>query len=394
MIIAMAIINATVKSWAPRIDGRYTIYISVAHKSITKLISTGIILDGVHQLNKNTIIRHPDAEFLNMKLKAIMRRYEKKLMNMDTNLYSCAEIVQYLKGLNKTGEGNTLSWALNTYLQTLQREKSKRAYTLSVKRFNDFMDGDTLLSSITPQLIQEYHNRLMADHLTPTTINIYMTHLKIVIDHAKKLKVVSYEVDPFEVYKKPQTAIRDLDISIKEMRRIRNMEPSTYPLQITRDIFMLSYYLAGMNIGDILAYNFRCKKLMQYTRIKTEHTKTDSHQTCFTIQPEAMTIIKKYMNSSGKLVFGKYNTRSKVDNLLFRNMKSLAAEADIHKHISYYTARKSFVQHGFELGIPLETLEYCIGQTMKKNRPIFNYVKIMSRHADVAIRQVLDYLNG
>ena len=60
------------------------------------------------------------------------------------------------------------------------------------------------------------------------------------------------------------------------------------------------------------------------------------------------------------------------------------------RHVSYYTARKSFVQHGFELGIPLETLEYCIGQTMKLNRPIFNYVKIMRQHADAAIRLILD----
>ena len=55
-------------------------------------------------------------------------------------------------------------------------------------------------------------------------------------------------------------------------------------------------------------------------------------------------------------------------------------------------ARKSFVQHGFDLGIPLETLEYCIGQSMKANRPIFNYVKIMRAHADLAIRQILDNL--
>jgi hypothetical protein len=27
---------------------------------------------------------------------------------------------------------------------------------------------------------------------------------------------------------------------------------------------------------------------------------------------------------------------------------------------------------------------------MKSNRPIFNYVKIMRRHADVAIRNVID----
>jgi hypothetical protein len=98
------------------------------------------------------------------------------------------------------------------------------------------------------------------------------------------------------------------------------------------------------------------------------------------------------MKPNGKLVFGKYDTRSKVDNLLHRNMMILASEVSISKRISYYTARKSFVQHGFELGIPLETIEYCIGQSMKRNRPIFNYIKIMSKHADIAIRQILDNL--
>jgi hypothetical protein len=40
----------------------------------------------------------------------------------------------------------------------------------------------------------------------------------------------------------------------------------------------------------------------------------------------------------------------------------------------------------------LETLEYCIGQSMKSNRPIFNYVRIMRKHADEAIRKILDNL--
>lgn len=70
----------------------------------------------------------------------------------------------------------------------------------------------------------------------------------------------------------------------------------------------------------------------------------------------------------------------------------MATAANINKKVTFYSARKSFVQHGFELGIPLETLEYCIGQSIKRNRPIFNYVKIMSRHADNAIKMILDNL--
>ena len=63
------------------------------------------------------------------------------------------------------------------------------------------------------------------------------------------------------------------------------------------------------------------------------------------------------------------------------------------KKVCYYTARKSFVQHGFDLGISLEVLEYCIGQSMKSDRPIYNYLKVMRKHADTAIRQIIDSLN-
>ena len=44
----------------------------------------------------------------------------------------------------------------------------------------------------------------------------------------------------------------------------------------------------------------------------------------------------------------------------------------------------------FKAGYLLEILEYCVGQTMKANRPIFNYAQVMSRHANEAIRKILD----
>ena len=95
---------------------------------------------------------------------------------------------------------------------------------------------------------------------------------------------------------------------------------------------------------------------------------------------------------SGKLVFGRYKTYVSCYNVLARKMKDLAVYGGIKHHFTLYSARKSFVQHGFELGIPLSTLEYCIGQSMKDSRPIFNYLSIMQKHADLAIRQILDNL--
>lgn len=91
-------------------------------------------------------------------------------------------------------------------------------------------------------------------------------------------------------------------------------------------------------------------------------------------------------------MFGKYKTYVSCYNTLTRKLSVLKKEAGIKHDFTLYSARKSFVQHGFDLGVPLSTLEYCIGQSMKEDRPIFNYVTIMKEHADKAIRTILDNL--
>ena len=164
-----------------------------------------------------------------------------------------------------------------------------------------------------------------------------------------------------------------------------------------RDLFMLSYYLGGTNLIDLMAYDFRGKTMLEYVRTKTRNKKKANRTVSFTIPPEAQTIIDRYMNAkTGRLYFGTKGSYDTFKNIVTRDIKRIAEKAGVKdwKRCCFYTARKSFVQHGFDLGISLEVLEYCIGQSMKSDRPIFNYLKIMRRHADNAIRQIIDNLNG
>ena len=47
---------------------------------------------------------------------------------------------------------------------------------------------------------------------------------------------------------------------------------------------------------------------------------------------------------------------------------------------------------GYDIGIEIEKIEYCIGHSMKNNRPIFNYIRIMQEHADKVFREIFDQL--
>lgn len=156
-------------------------------------------------------------------------------------------------------------------------------------------------------------------------------------------------------------------------------------------------YLGGTNLIDLMQYDFRDKTMLEYIRTKTKNRKKSNRTVSFSIPPEAQAIIGKYINAkTGHLDFGTSGTYDTFKNIVTRDIKRIAKKSGIKdwKRCCFYTARKSFVQHGFDLGISLEVLEYCIGQSMKSDRPIFNYLKIMRRHADEAIRTIIDNLNG
>ena len=155
---------------------------------------------------------------------------------------------------------------------------------------------------------------------------------------------------------------------------------------------MLTYYLGGINLRDLMEYDFTKGNCMRYIRHKTRNSKKNENEIAFTIQPEAQTIINRYISGNGKLVFGKYESYEKVYSLVFRHIGKVADLAGIDRKVSYYSARKTFAQHGYDIGIEIEKIEYCIGHSMKNNRPIFNYIRIMQEHADKVFREIFDQL--
>lgn len=374
-------------------DGKHKIRISLAHNSGTRYIPTNCIVNDMAQFREGQVINHPEASAMNVKLRNLLNHYQKVIDSIyDVDVYTCSELREII--IRKKDYANAkFSIAMDSYLSELaeeKRDKSEKLYRLACQSFIK-SQGDMLLSMINPRSIKHHELFLEDKGLSPTTIKIYMTLLKVIINYAKKHNMVKYEVDPFEFCRMPTANIRELDLTIDELKAIRDMDAPKYNIRIVRDVFMLSYYLGGINLVDMLEIDFR-KDWIEYYRKKTKNKKQGESKTAFSIQPEAREIIVKYIQKNGKLVFGKYDTFGKCYSVVSRKMDELSQIAGLRKRVVYYSARKSFVQHGFELGISLEILEYCIGQSMKTNRPIFNYFRVMRKHADEAIRKIIDGL--
>lgn len=374
------------------VNGKHKIRVALSHNSNTRYIPTDVIIsDG--EFKDGMVVNRDDASHLNVKLRNILNYYQNIIdETMQLGSYTCSEVIKLLLKEHRYSNAK-FSDAMKEYLEELkeeERHKSEKLYRLACESFIREC-GDIFLNMITEKDIKTFRRNLEKRHLSPTTVRIYMTLVKVVIHFAEKRKMCKFEDNPFEDVSTPSANVRELDLTIREIKAIRDLEAPKYNICVARDIFMLSYYLGGMNLVDMLEVDFR-KNYIEYYRQKTKNKKHGESKTAFSIQPEARDIINKYMKKNGKLVFGKYDTFGKAYSVISRKMDELAELAGIRKRVVFYSARKSFVQHGFDLGIALETLEYCIGQSMKTNRPIFNYVRVMRNHADKAMRQIFDSL--
>lgn len=378
-------------------NGNHTIRIAVTHSGQTRYIPTDVVISTEKEFKDGRIVKRPDKDALNLKLRKILNSYEDKIAQIQfADSLSCSQLISMLKGPASEVNHRTLADIANEYLNQIdeeERTKSHKMYKLAIKRYLSYAGQNTLMEHITPLRINKYILELQKNKLSPTSINIYVTLLKVIINYAIKMQYVSFRVNPFITAKIPTARKRDTFITVEQLKRIRDAKLEQQHLIVVRDMFMLTYYLAGMNLVDILSYNFKNATEMRFIRKKTRNMKSGDAIINFTIPEEAKPIISKYMdNETGKLIFGRYKNYSSCYSGLARNIKTLAQIGGIDHYFTLYSARKSFVQHGFNLGIPLSTLEYCIGQSMKEDRPIFNYVSIMKEHADKAIRQILDNL--
>ena len=158
-------------------------------------------------------------------------------------------------------------------------------------------------------------------------------------------------------------------------------------------IYSCSLFIwGGMNLADIVRNEFD-RDTISYVRKKTANKREGEKIVTFTIPEEAKKIIRKYISRNGKLNFGYQFTYSNFQRYVNLCLKELAKKLGIKSNLSFYSARKTFSQFAFDLGIRTEIVEYCLGQSMKENRPIYNYIRIMQKQADAAIRMVIDYTN-
>ena len=362
-------------------NGKHKIRIAVRHRHETSYIITPYIIDDISQFKNGRVVKRFDAEIINMQLRNLLNKYQSVLDELyNVSSLSAKELKNNILNFSDRNENIYISDICNKYVEEL-REDKRNGYAELIERcgkyFMEFSKGDIPANTITPTTISNFERFLRnKKNLNQTTTGMYLVRLRVLTNIARKRYFVKQDIPPFQDCKIPQSLERELDLSIEQFKKLKAYAPQSKIERIAKDLWFLSFYLGGINLVDLLSITFLKNNEIEYVRTKTKNTKRGDKRIELTIPVEAKAIIDKYKSESGELQFGYSFTYRNFNRYIARTLNKIGKEIGI-KRLCYYSARKSFVQYGFELGISLEVLEYTIGQSMKQNRPIYNYIRIM-----------------
>lgn len=273
----MAELSITVVPAKILADGSHKIRISVNHKNETRYIITRFKIDDLKQFKAGRVTGRPDANLINKKLTALLNSYYDTLDSIDPDAFNCTQLKLYLESSgNLKVPVTSLSDQWQHYIDELLdngKEGTAGLYQVTKRYFEEKFGKMVLLASITGNTVASFEKVLYKRGLCDTTVGMHMRNFKAVINSGVKSGMIEYKLHPFNYYTMPESHERELDITVEELQRIRDSKPTSRGKIIARDLFMLSYYLGGINLIDLLNVDFRGLEVITYVRTKTEHTK-------------------------------------------------------------------------------------------------------------------------
>lgn len=391
----MASLGLSINKYYVNKDGSYRIRVTLYHKEETVYINTPYTVESEKQWSNGKIVRSAEASFINAKLRRLVDKYQDALDEIpNIGILSCKQLKEQILRRCNCSDSMTLHACACMFIERAKEEKSAdyvSMLSLSLRYIDECFGNDYLLSEITPYDITEF-SKWIKHHTKAgaSTESKYLSHLKVFINFGIKNQFVTYQVHPFATTKITRSAIKeDEDISLDSFISIRDAVLANKRDCIARDLFLLSFYLGGINLIDIVSLDFKDKTELEYVRTKIKSRA--QVKVCIPITQQAADIIGKYMDSNGRLNFGLNGSYKTFRHYMCVGVKSVAEKCNVKENITFYSARKTFSQFASEIGIPNAVIDYCIGHSQSGNGVIAHYVKVRKKQAEIAINRVIDY---
>ncbi len=362
----MATVNAVVLKHQMKQDGTWNVKIYINHKSDAKYIETSAYvtrssLDNKLKLKQAYIDRYFGAQ---------LSRYRDAIVLLGTRIdyMKSIDIREHLQSLDKKGEVIDFFNEIQLRIDELREEgKVTQSYIfISVlNHLKDFTDRSSYnISGINPIFLMDFEKYLRKPKVIVRKTNIgkltrplqkkgmatngvltYLGYLRTLFNMIRK-KYNNPVADhfpiphnPFDHYDLPkETVRRKRNLTVDRIVDIMTCHPVGFWETLSKDMFLLSFYLCGINPKDIFVYmvNPDIGNFLEYGRSKVKDHRKDGGITNVMVVEPARDIIRKYAG----FLQDRYTNHLGFNQALSKGWKSLSDKLGF-KCTMYY-ARHSF----------------------------------------------------
>ena len=363
-------------------DGTYPVQIKVGYGTNIYL-STSVYLKEADWDDRLQICTNKQARVVNNVLNTSLLRVTNRIMELrETGQYDTLTRPQLREMLtDMTLTAPTVGvLMLGDYIdkvKTLKTAKTALSYETTLVRLKLYCDPYKIkLQDMSYAWWEAWVKNMQDGGLKRNTIAKYLKCVKTVLRYAEEEgATINKAYLKIDSRAECDTPMRNLPI--ETLRRVRDTKIQG-KTAIYLDAFMLSFYLIGINMADMLALPKDCivNGRIQYKRAKTGKNYS------IKIEPEAQAIIDKYPGKNRLLVFAeRYKNFRYMCNRTLNNLET---------GLTWYWARYSWANYAVDLDIPKDTISEALGH--KHGSTVTGiYIKYSLDKVDEANRKVLDY---
>ncbi|MBE8712571.1 tyrosine-type recombinase/integrase [Sphingobacterium hungaricum] len=347
----MASISATILKHHKKQSGSWNVKIRISHKGKSVYIDTSIVakkedLDTKLRLKKLFIDRYASVE-LN-RLREVINT-----LGVRADIMSADQIKSIL---TRKGEEMDFFSFFDEYcekhngrINTMIKRKS------SVARLKEFVGSDRLSPlDIKSKFLSDFQDFLKTPIRSDAVARgsrSNRTILNIIIDiqvifnlmrdrfNDEDTGEIRIPNDPFRKLDKvvPKKSL-NRNLTVSQIKSIRDIDLDNESDVISRGLYMLSFYLCGINSVDLLE-NLTDEKIdrLSYNRSKTESKREDNAFISISIPDEARDLVIKYAG----FIQRRYKSAKTLNNRLSESLKSIGKKLNI-ENLTFYSARHSF----------------------------------------------------
>lgn len=383
----------------------FPLKIRIAHKGEKVYINLGIRLAPQQWDEHNeVVVGHQMAKTYNTLIGSRMAMVQNTIMRLamvgEVDKYNAAQLKEIVEN-GSIKEKKTLF--LPYYTSCIDKKKKPSTKSSYRQALGNLQAFDTLLpertfEDINIHYLERFDAWMDGRGITRNSRNVYYRNIRSVFNDAIDDEITtSY---PFRKFKLRKVATRKRSLSVKELRMLRDYPCEEWQEKF-RDIFLLMFYLIGINGADL--YPAR-KNQVRRGRLEYERAKTYKAYS-IKIEPEAQAIINKYKGEEHLLKFCdggkdyKYFLQrmsrelKKIGSYERKGLGGKKIHTPLFPELTQYWCRYTWATIATELDIPKETIAAALGHDMG-NTTTAIYINFNQKKVDDANRRVIDFVNS